>query len=158
MLATKKDLKALEERVEKSNRDRVETLRSMILKKTTLHTSDICTCVYGIDWGVGIIPITSKPLEERLCNSIERIEKRQELLMQHLGLKFVEVDAVDKHEEIRKVKESVPETSTRKKTCNKCGEVRPITDFHRNKQNKSGRRGTCKFCISEYMKTYLAQH
>lgn len=154
MLATKKDLKALQEKIENLD-EKVEDLRNRIfVEEAGLAYDDLIERYYP-SLGIHYEP---KPLERRLYDNLERIEKRQELLMKYLGLKFVEVDTVDKHDEIRKVKEPTPETSSRKETCMKCGEVKPITYFHRNKGSKDGRRGTCKFCISEYMKTYLAKH
>lgn len=150
MLATKKDLKALE--------DRVDGLKNRIFKKEKPLTYSDYMSTYlftGFASGLNSKP---KPLEEDLFDNLEMIEKRQELLMKHLGLKFVEVEAIGKHEEIRKIKEVTSEPSSRKKTCKKCGGERPITDYHKNKNNKSGRRNVCKFCISEYMKAYALKH
>ena len=147
MLATKKDLKALQEKI--------EDLRNRIFgEEAGLAYDDLIESYYS-SLGIHYEP---KPLEERLSDNIERIEKRQELLMKYLGLKFVQVDAVDKHEEIRKVKESTPETSSRKKTCMKCGEVKPITEFHRNKTGRDGRRSACRICVREYMHKYLKDY
>ena len=32
------------------------------------------------------------------------------------------------------------------KTCKKCKEVKPLTDFHKHKKTKDGRTGECKSC------------
>lgn len=32
------------------------------------------------------------------------------------------------------------------KTCKKCGEAKPVDEFHRHATNKDGRRGSCKPC------------
>lgn len=34
------------------------------------------------------------------------------------------------------------------KKCAKCGEVKPIDEFHKNKYKKDGRISRCRFCIS----------
>jgi hypothetical protein len=34
------------------------------------------------------------------------------------------------------------------KTCNKCGETKPATDFHRDAKGRDGRRTTCATCDS----------
>jgi hypothetical protein len=33
------------------------------------------------------------------------------------------------------------------KTCSKCGETKPLEDFHSQKDGKFGRRGDCKVCL-----------
>jgi hypothetical protein len=38
------------------------------------------------------------------------------------------------------------------KTCSKCGEEKPRTEFHKKAHNKDGLRGQCKICISEIAK------
>lgn len=44
------------------------------------------------------------------------------------------------------------------KTCNKCGETKAVAMFHKNKQSKDGRHGSCKKCIAAYHKQrYEAQ-
>lgn len=40
------------------------------------------------------------------------------------------------------------------KKCSKCGEIRSITDFHKRPDRLSGVKSRCKFCLSEYNKTY----
>ena len=32
------------------------------------------------------------------------------------------------------------------KSCVRCGEIKPLTDFHRRSSSKDGRRGDCKAC------------
>ena len=32
------------------------------------------------------------------------------------------------------------------KTCTKCGETKPLTEFHKHKRNRDGRQGRCKPC------------
>jgi hypothetical protein len=36
------------------------------------------------------------------------------------------------------------------KTCNKCKQVKQITDFHKDKTKKDGHRGNCKDCLNAY--------
>ena len=36
------------------------------------------------------------------------------------------------------------------KTCNKCGNIYPITDFYVRKQSKDGRDLVCKYCKRAY--------
>ena len=38
------------------------------------------------------------------------------------------------------------------KTCSKCGEVRPVTDFKLNKRSRSGRRTECGPCLASKRK------
>jgi 5-methylcytosine-specific restriction endonuclease McrA len=38
------------------------------------------------------------------------------------------------------------------KTCTKCGETKELTEFHRNKQSKDGRRPNCKVCARAQVK------
>ena len=40
------------------------------------------------------------------------------------------------------------------KTCTKCGETKPLDDFHRNKTGAGGRRPDCKECVREYSRRY----
>ncbi len=35
------------------------------------------------------------------------------------------------------------------KTCNKCGVPKPLSQFHKDRQQKDGRSGACKDCRSE---------
>ena len=41
------------------------------------------------------------------------------------------------------------------KTCTKCGETKPLDDFHRDKRRPDGRRSDCKECGREYKRRYL---
>lgn len=36
------------------------------------------------------------------------------------------------------------------KTCTKCGEVKPLDEFHRNKASRDGRVTRCKSCVKAY--------
>ena len=36
------------------------------------------------------------------------------------------------------------------KTCTKCGETKPFTEFHKAKRNKDGHRFKCKSCVKKY--------
>lgn len=36
------------------------------------------------------------------------------------------------------------------KSCNTCGEVKPLSEFHKKKQNKDGHRSDCKVCACAY--------
>ena len=40
------------------------------------------------------------------------------------------------------------------KTCTKCGVVKPLDDFHRDKTGVDGRRPDCKECVREYSRRY----
>ena len=40
------------------------------------------------------------------------------------------------------------------KTCTKCGETKPLDDFHRDKRRPDGRRSDCKECVLEYKRRY----
>ena len=40
------------------------------------------------------------------------------------------------------------------KTCTKCGVVKPLDDFHRDKRSPDGRRSDCKECVREYKHRY----
>ena len=40
------------------------------------------------------------------------------------------------------------------KTCTKCGVVKPLDDFHRDKTGVGGRRPDCKECAREYSRRY----
>lgn len=50
------------------------------------------------------------------------------------------------------------------KTCSFCGELKPITEFHRSANSSGGRRADCKLCTMDrngarsraYMRTLLA--
>ena len=36
-----------------------------------------------------------------------------------------------------------------KKRCKKCGQEKPLSDFHRDKTKKDGRKNVCKSCLSK---------
>ena len=40
------------------------------------------------------------------------------------------------------------------KMCTKCGETKPLDDFHRDKTRAGGRRPYCKECVREYARRY----
>lgn len=40
------------------------------------------------------------------------------------------------------------------KKCSKCGEVKQVSDFNKNKSNKDGYNGRCKLCIKKYKKEH----
>lgn len=42
------------------------------------------------------------------------------------------------------------------KQCNRCGKVKPWSEYYRHPARKDGRDGTCKICKAEYMKRYRA--
>ena len=42
----------------------------------------------------------------------------------------------------------------KKKRCTKCGEVKPLTDYHRNKSKHDGRETWCKTCKNAYNTAY----
>ena len=44
------------------------------------------------------------------------------------------------------------------KTCTKCGVVKPLDGFHRNKAGAGGRRSYCKECVREYTRRYLEEN
>jgi len=44
------------------------------------------------------------------------------------------------------------------KRCSKCGEIKSITEFHKNKSYKDGLCFSCKKCILEYHKKYYQEH
>ena len=44
------------------------------------------------------------------------------------------------------------------KTCTKCGVVKPLDDFHRDKRSPDGRRSDCKECVREYKRRYLEEN
>jgi 5-methylcytosine-specific restriction endonuclease McrA len=44
------------------------------------------------------------------------------------------------------------------KTCNVCGESKPLTEFHRSKNGKFGRYSACKKCKLKYKKQYYQEH
>lgn len=42
------------------------------------------------------------------------------------------------------------------KKCTKCGEVKPITEYHKGKRGKFGKRAECKVCSLKRQKEYRA--
>lgn len=44
------------------------------------------------------------------------------------------------------------------KRCNKCGEVKPITEFYKNRTRKDGLYSNCKECASKYQKEYRKKY
>jgi len=40
------------------------------------------------------------------------------------------------------------------KTCNKCKQTKPLSDFHKDKKGKFGVARRCKDCVNEYSKQY----
>ena len=40
------------------------------------------------------------------------------------------------------------------KRCSKCGEIKPFSEFNKQKDHKYGLSAHCKKCISEYYKKY----
>lgn len=40
------------------------------------------------------------------------------------------------------------------KTCSKCHESKPVTEFHRNSSTKDGLQYQCKACAREYQREY----
>ena len=44
------------------------------------------------------------------------------------------------------------------KNCTKCGKVRSLFDFHKNKKHRDGLASQCKYCRSKYKKEYRTQN
>lgn len=44
------------------------------------------------------------------------------------------------------------------KECVRCGEVKHVTEFHKRKLSKGGRKAECKACTREYQRAYLANN
>jgi hypothetical protein len=44
------------------------------------------------------------------------------------------------------------------KTCTRCGETKPVTEFYRNSANKDGYAHGCKVCHSDYQRRTIAQN
>ena len=40
------------------------------------------------------------------------------------------------------------------KKCIKCGEVKPFSEFHKDKSRADGLNNKCKKCVAQYMKAY----
>lgn len=43
------------------------------------------------------------------------------------------------------------------KTCSKCGEEKPLSEYYKNKSAKDGYRNHCKKCVTEYKKEYYSR-
>lgn len=43
------------------------------------------------------------------------------------------------------------------KTCTRCREVKPLTEYHRDKNRKDGRVWRCKACVKAYQAEYIAR-
>ena len=44
------------------------------------------------------------------------------------------------------------------KKCRRCGEVKPLSEYNKDKKNKDGHESKCKKCKLEYMKEYHAKN
>lgn len=44
------------------------------------------------------------------------------------------------------------------KTCTKCGETKPLDDFHRNRSRADGRHSRCRECATEYRRRYYEKN
>ena len=44
------------------------------------------------------------------------------------------------------------------KTCTKCGETKPLDDFHRNRTKADGRQPWCRECAQEYQHRYYVEN
>ena len=44
------------------------------------------------------------------------------------------------------------------KTCAKCGETKPLDDFHRNRSRADGRKEWCRECEAEYRRGYYEKN
>jgi len=44
------------------------------------------------------------------------------------------------------------------KRCSKCGEVKPVGEFHKNKYRKDGLQNCCKICMWEISKKYYEEN
>jgi len=52
----------------------------------------------------------------------------------------------------------IEEESQGEKRCTKCGEVKPLKEFHKAKSHKDGFLYHCKRCVNEYDRKYYATH
>lgn len=43
-------------------------------------------------------------------------------------------------------------------TCGTCNQMKPETEFHRNRNNRTGYNDKCKACMAEYQKEYRAKY
>ena len=41
------------------------------------------------------------------------------------------------------------------KTCTKCGDTKPLDEYHKNKSRKDGHHAYCKECVREYNRAHL---
>lgn len=46
------------------------------------------------------------------------------------------------------------DSTPRSKPCNRCGETKPLAEFHRNAERKDGHRSQCKACVAESQRAY----
>ncbi len=44
------------------------------------------------------------------------------------------------------------------KTCTRCGQTKPLTDFNRDKSRRDGYRDRCKNCIRDYQREWLPRY
>jgi hypothetical protein len=44
------------------------------------------------------------------------------------------------------------------KTCTKCGETKPLSEFHRAAKGKDGTRPDCKMCVNAQHAAYRRDH
>ena len=44
------------------------------------------------------------------------------------------------------------------KTCTKCGETKPLGDFHRDQSSADGRQARCRECAAEYRRRYYEKN
>lgn len=44
------------------------------------------------------------------------------------------------------------------KTCSKCRETKPLTEYHKNARNRDGLHSHCKKCQCAYVRTYYQTH
>jgi len=47
---------------------------------------------------------------------------------------------------------------TELKQCSKCGTMKPLSDYYKDKANLDGLKGSCKVCYGLYMKQYQQSH
>jgi len=48
--------------------------------------------------------------------------------------------------------------SMESKRCSKCGEIKPVSEFSKNKSKKDGLQDWCKTCLNEGNKRYYEDH
>ena len=44
------------------------------------------------------------------------------------------------------------------KKCNRCGEIKPIENFNKNKTTRDGYQGYCRICTAKYHREYRQRH